>query len=63
MTLKKNILILLFFSLILKAEYNIEVKVFLTSKNSFDNAFKLYAALPKIIEHPDDVKILESDLE
>ncbi len=47
----------------LKAEYNIEVKVFLTSKNSFDNAFKLYAALPKIIEHPDDVKILESDLE
>ncbi len=47
----------------LKAEYNVEVKVFLTSKNSFDNAFKLYAALPKIIEHPDDVKILESDLE
>jgi len=47
----------------LRGEYNIEVKVFLTSQNSFENAMKLYVALPKIIEHTDDVKILEEGLE
>jgi type II secretory ATPase GspE/PulE/Tfp pilus assembly ATPase PilB-like protein len=48
----------------LRAEYsNIDIKVFLTSQNSFNAAFKLYTFLPKIIKHPDEVKILESDLE
>ncbi len=40
----------------------INIRVFLTSKDSFDKAVKKYASLPKIIDNPDEVKILEADL-
>ena len=41
----------------------ISVSVYLTSKVSMAGALKMYAALPKIIQHIDDVAILESDIE
>ena len=41
----------------------VNVSLYLTSKVSIDEGLKMYAALPKVIAHIDEVRILESDLE
>ena len=47
----------------LRAEHHgIEIKIYLTSRASMDEGIKRYAALPKITERIDEVRLLEKDL-